>query len=113
MAKVNKPPPFDESLAAACVGKYILVGITYLDHEGNETGRQQLHGIIKTASRGGVLIALKGSSEGKTWNMPPDLRCIQKASPGRYRLHGNDETVDDPDLLASWTIQAPESPTSI
>lgn len=101
---------FDEALAASYVGKYILVGITYLDHSGKELRRQQLHGIIQSASRSGILIALKGPHEGETWNMPPDLRCIQRAKPGHYRLQATNETIDDPDLLATWTRTAPPPP---
>jgi hypothetical protein len=99
--------PFDNALAASYVGKYILVGITHLDHTGKEERRQQLHGVVKSASRTGVLIALKGQYDGETWNMPPDLRCIRKAGPGQYRLHGTQETIENPDLLATWTVQAP------
>jgi hypothetical protein len=100
-------PPFDDAVAASYVGKYILVGITYLDHTGKELRRQQLHGVIRSASRSGLMITLKGQHDGETWNMPPDLRCIQKARPGQYKLHGARETIENPDLLATWTVQAP------
>ena len=105
----NEPPPFDEQLAASYVGKYILVGITYEDHKGNELRRQQLHGIIKSASRKGIQIELKGVYEGQQWNMPPDLRGIFPANPGKYTLHMTKEVVENPDLVSTWTITEPES----
>jgi hypothetical protein len=111
MNKVNKdiePPPFDEQLAASYIGKYILIGLTYLDHKGNKLRRQQLHGIIKSATLKGIQIELKGVYEGQKWNMPPDLRGIHPAKPGKYTLHMTKEVIENPDLLSTWTITEPE-----
>ncbi|HUL06199.1 MAG TPA: hypothetical protein VLV76_07670 [Candidatus Acidoferrum sp.] len=102
-------PPFDEALAASYVGKYILVGLTFLDPYGRESQRQQLHGVILSASLDGILIELHGAHAGQTWNMPPALEAIRPAEPGRYTLHATDEVIDDPDLLASWTIRKPNT----
>ncbi|HZF36450.1 MAG TPA: hypothetical protein VE914_21840 [Candidatus Angelobacter sp.] len=99
--------PFDDELAASYVGKYILVGLTFLDPYGQECRQQQLHGVIQSASRDGILIDLRGAHAGQTWNMPPALDAIRPAEPGCYTLHETDEIVDDPDLLASWTIRKP------
>ncbi|MDH4164495.1 MAG: hypothetical protein OEW15_17675 [Nitrospirota bacterium] len=103
---MNKPP-FDEKLTASFVGKYILVGITYRDPDGQEIRRQQFHGVIKTATAKGILISLRGAYQGKSWNMPPDLRAITPAKPGKYTLHATKETIEDPDLLAKWTLTEP------
>lgn len=98
---------FDDALASSFVGKYILIGITYLDSRGTVLRQQQLHGIIRSASRSGVVVELKGSHEGETWTMPPDLRGIRTAKPGRYRLRDSNETVVDPELMVTWTRTAP------
>lgn len=37
-------PACDKELGESYAGKYILIGITYLDHKGNETQRQQMQG---------------------------------------------------------------------
>ncbi len=103
------PPPFDDDLAASYVGKYILVGLTFLDPYGRESRRQQLHGVIRSASPEGVLIELRGAHAGQDWNMPPALDAIRPAEPGRYTLHETEEVIDDPDLLASWTIRKPST----
>ncbi len=89
------------------MGKYILVGITYVDSAGEVTSRQQLHGVIESASQDGILIALGGIHEGETWNMPPMLRAIRPAKPGEYVLEMSGETIQDPDLLATWTVEQP------
>ena len=100
-------PPFDEQLAASYVGKYTLVGITYADHAGRELRRQQVHGVIESATRSGISISLRGVYEGQSWNMPPVLQSIRPAKPGKYTLHMSGETVVDPDLLATWTVTDP------
>jgi hypothetical protein len=101
------PPPFDQRIADGYLGKYILVGLTYVDHEGNETRRVQLHGVIEKAASDGITITLRGVHDGRSWNMPPDLRAISVAGPGIYTLHDTGERVENPDLLATWTIHDP------
>ena len=103
----SDPPPFDKELAASYVGKYILLGLTYEDHEGNELRREQIHGVIASAGCEGIEISPRGAREGETWNMPPDLGGIFPADPGSYRLHSTNESVRDPDLVSTWTITKP------
>lgn len=102
-------PAWDKELGESYAGKYILIGITYLDHKGNETQRQQMHGVIESASEEkGIKVQLKGVYEGKSWVMPPDQRAISKASPRIYTLHMSNEQIENPDLLSTWTIQEPD-----
>ena len=101
------PPPFDQRIADTYLGKYILVGITYLDHEGNEMHRKQVHGVVEKAAPDGITISLRGVHNGESWNMPPDLRAISTAGIGIYTLHSTGERVENPDLLASWAIHEP------
>ncbi|MCA9460713.1 MAG: hypothetical protein KC590_01150 [Nitrospira sp.] len=102
-------PEWNKDAGLAYIGKYILVGITYLDHKGNEKVRQQMHGIVESASEtDGIKINLKGVYDGKIWTMPPDQRAISEASPGTYTLHMTKEKIENPDLLAMWTMQGPD-----
>ena len=101
------PTPFDQRIANGYLGKYILVGLTYVDHEGNQTHRVQLHGVIEKAAPDGITISLRGARAGQSWNMPPDLRAVSAAGPGIYTLHDTGESVENPDLLAAWTIHEP------
>jgi hypothetical protein len=103
----DKPPPFDQELADSFVGKYILIGITYCDHTGRELRRQQLHGVIESAGPEGFKVSLRGPRAGTSWNMPPDLRSISEAPPGTYRLRETKEEIENPDLMATWTITQP------
>ena len=103
----DRIPDFDGEFADAYVGKYILVGITYFDADGNQVGSEQVHGEIESVDATGMRIALKGTREGESWNMPPDYDAISPASPGRYTLSSTGETVDDPDFVARWSVTQP------
>jgi hypothetical protein len=100
-------PELTEEFAQSIIGKYILIGIRRLDHNGVELRRQQIHGVVRSASETGILIELQGQHEGTSWTMPPDPRVISRASPGTYTLHSTGEKIENPDLLASWTINEP------
>ncbi len=100
-------PEWDEEVGKSYIGKYILVGITYRDSDGNDISKQQIHGVIETASEeDGVVIKLKGKCEGETWFMPPDQRSISEANPGTYTLRESGEEIENPDLLSTW-IEGP------
>lgn len=97
-------PKFDPVLAASYIGKYVLIGITYVDADGKPLEQEQMHGIITAATEAGITVELKGGEGGKVWNMPPDHRAISPAKPGTYTLRDTGEEIEDPDLLATWTI---------
>ena len=103
----SAPPEFDEGLARSYVGRTIIIGLTYLDHAGNLLEQRQLHGVVGSASREGILIALAGRYAGETWNMPPALESIRTAPPGEYKFRETGEVVVDPDLMATWAITSP------
>ncbi len=100
-------PEFDESSASTLTGRYILVGITYLNHDGSLNEQVQMHGVIESVTPDGVRILLRGSREGETWTMPPVLDAIKPANPGIYRLRGTSEEVENPDFLSTWTVNKP------
>src|SRR5262245_54337385 len=101
----------DQEQAASFVGKYLLIGITSLDHEGNLIEQRQFHGrIVRVNEHEGIVVKLSGS--GDEYALPPDLNFLQEAPKGEYRLHSTGEVVTDPDLLTSWTINKPESEDS-
>ncbi len=89
------------------IGKHILVGLTYEDHQGNVQSQQQIHGIIKriTEPEGIVIDQMNGDGE---FTLPPALDSLSEAPDGEYRLRSTDEVVVNPDLLGQWTITAPD-----
>jgi hypothetical protein len=98
------PSQFDIAKAAGFIGKSILIGITYLDAKGQPERKLSLHGVIQSATPEGVKVALRGEREGETWMMPPQLEFISSMQPGRYKLGESGEIVENPDLVAIWTI---------
>ena len=98
-------PPFDDRRAAALIGKYVLIGVTYYDADGRLLEQRQMHGMIVAAdAQRGIDVALKGSALGETYRLPPDLRPLQPAPPGEYRLRATGEVVTDPDLTCAWSV---------
>jgi hypothetical protein len=105
MTKPISKPRWYKKVGESYLGKYILVGITYIDHKGNETLRQQFHGVIESADKDeGIRIALKGVNEGQSWIMPPDQKSIKPAKPGVYVLKMSGEKIS-PDLVSTWTLE--------
>jgi hypothetical protein len=98
---------FDEDLADTYVGKYILVGVTYLDSFGRELERLQMHGVVEAVAADGMHIALRGLHQGETWIMPPTLESVVEAEPGTYTLNSTGELIDDPDLISTWRVTKP------
>lgn len=102
-------PGFDEQAAAGLLGKYILIGVTYLNHDGSLHEQLQMHGVIESAGPEGVKISLRGSREGESWVMPPVLDAIKPAQPGSYSLRGSGEVVESPDFVSTWNVTKPSN----
>lgn len=81
------------------IGKVLLVGITYNDKNGNVKERKQFWGTVTEADEKKILIEQKN---GEIFSVPPDLRAIEPAPKGEYRLHSTGEVVSDPDFLTTW-----------
>lgn len=97
----------DESKARDYIGKTVLIGVTYLDHEERQTGQQQWYGVISEISNArGIVVKLKHDSS--NFALPPDLSALRPAKPGEYRLRTTGEVVTDPDFLTTWTRRAPD-----
>lgn len=101
-------PPFDEAYAKSLIGKSVLIGLTYYDHNDQFLEQQQVHGIIVSADQSkGFVVELRGERQGETFKLPPDVRPFSDAHPGEYRLRSTGEVVINPDLLATWIIRKP------
>jgi BASS family bile acid:Na+ symporter len=106
---LSGPPHFDRALAERLVGKRLLIGLTYLEHDGTVIEQKQIHGrVIEASERRGVVIQLPDLT---SFRLPPDLRAIQPARRGIYQLRATGEQVVDPDYVSTWTLtrEAPEA----
>jgi hypothetical protein len=86
------------------IGKYILVGITYLDKEGNIIKMVQFDGDILEANENSSIIIKKRNSE-ELFELPPDLSFIKIADPGDYKLKSTGEIIINPDLITTLIIE--------
>ena len=87
------------------IGKTVLVGLTYVDFDGEVREQTQIHGEVVAADDvTGVVIR---QPSGEDFTLPPALDAFEPAEPGEYTLRSTGEVVTDPDLLCSWTITAP------
>ncbi len=50
-------------------------------------------------------LSLQGQRRDEQYNLPPDTRAIEIASPGEYRLRATGEVVVDPHYTAMFSIQ--------
>jgi hypothetical protein len=97
----------DQELIEKYIGKHLLIGITYLNHEGGLIEQKQMHGtIVRINESEGLVVQLDYSEE--FFALPPALHSIQEAPPGDYRLRSTGEVVSDPDYLTTWTITKPK-----
>jgi hypothetical protein len=100
-------PQLDESKAKDYVGKTVLLGVTYIDHEEQQTGQRQWYGVITEVSNAkGIVITFKNDTN--YCALPPDLSALRPAKPGEYRLRSTGEVITDPDFLTTWTRKEPD-----
>ena len=102
------PRELDSAAADVYLGKYILVGVTYVDQAGQVEHSVQMHGHVESASQEGITIALKGERDGQSWTMPADFSAISPAQPGRYQLPETGEIIENPDFICTWMVQKPK-----
>ncbi len=96
---------FDEIMAKDLIGEVILVGITYLNSDGELESQRQFSGSVLSASlEGGIKLKLGGQNDGSDYNLPPDTSCIWAADSGVYTLSERQETLKDPDYLCTWEV---------
>jgi hypothetical protein len=97
----------DQALAASYIGKHLLVGVTYLDHNEHMLEKEQFHGdIVRINEHEGIVIKLRDS--GNEFKLPPQVETLRPASPGEYQLRATGEVVVNPDLVATWTVVKPK-----
>ncbi|MCC6682186.1 MAG: hypothetical protein IT445_14895 [Phycisphaeraceae bacterium] len=84
------------------IGKSLLVGITYLDSDGEFIRQEQFWGPIAEAHKNHIVMVRNDT--GEAVSLPPE---VEEADPGEYRLRSTGEVVVDPDYLAKWEKQEP------
>jgi hypothetical protein len=104
MPRTNR---FSKKKAQEIRGKSVLVGLTYIDYRGKLLERKQFHGVaVRADKEKGIALKLHDGSE---FTPPPDLRALESAPRGEYRLHSTGEVVADPDYLCTYTVTRPDA----
>lgn len=102
MDDAKKSESLDKSLVEALVGKTMLVGMTYLDPDGEVLEQKQFFGVIENITK--EEISLRHPKTNERYSLPPDFSSCKKAEPGEYQLKSTGEVVVNPDLTALWTV---------
>jgi hypothetical protein len=84
------------------IGKHILVGLTYLDHDGNMARQIQLHGLITYV--GDSAIRFERADGAGEFAFPHDGSLAKADRAAVYTLRSSGETVTEVDFVGSWTI---------
>jgi hypothetical protein len=66
-----------------------------------------MHGVVESAAPDGIRVSLRGARDGQSWTMPPDLSAISSAAAGRYGIRETGEIIENPELIAIWTVATP------
>jgi len=95
----TRPITFEE-----LIGKVMLVGLSYLNEDGECTEQTQVWGTVDRVEGDGIYLTL---STGEEYWLPPDLSSTKRAKPGEYKIRSTGEVVVDPDFTATWNVTHP------
>ncbi len=84
------------------VGCRLLVGISYLDDEGEVSSSQQFCGRVLEVGDGVVVVERPGEPDPAV--LPADAAAYRPAATGQYRLSGTGDVVQDPDFITTWRV---------
>lgn len=102
-------PWFNEDRGRSMIGKTILVGLTSISPNGSASEVRQLVGSAEQIDQMGIRLRLEG---GDYYDLPPDLRPVDEAMPGEYRLRSTGQVVVDPDFTATWNVRLKDKRSS-
>jgi hypothetical protein len=83
-------------------GKLFLVGLTFLDKDGNLIEHYQTYGLVEELTDDGLVIIKR--PEGTVFQMPYDNKNITLAEKGEYKLKSNGQILSNPDYIMTWQI---------
>ncbi|MDQ4131110.1 MAG: hypothetical protein M3133_09000 [Actinomycetota bacterium] len=92
----------NEDRARFAMGKRVLVGLTILSADGELLEQREFAGRLVTVEPPrGLELEL---DDGTSYWLPPDVRPLEEAAPGDYRLRSTGAIERDPDYLCTWTV---------
>jgi len=97
----------DQAKIKELLGKYVIIGLTYIDSDDQVRESIQLHGRIRRVHPDDGIVIQREDKE-ETYTFPYDLAAFEAAEPGEYRLAKTGEVIHNPDYLSTWEIQKPK-----
>ena len=82
--------------------RLVLIGLTFIDSNGEVIEQYQTHGIIQELTDDGIFRILR--KDGTVFQMPYDKDTIKQAAKGEYRERSTGVIVKDPDFIMTWEI---------
>ena len=87
------------------IGRRVLVGITYVDAQGEVVEQVQFMGIVQAVD---PLVSVDTGAD-DPFTLPPEPNAFARGQPGVYTLRSPGESIVDPDYVSTWTVRAPSS----
>ena len=91
-----------EKLQTFLKGKVFLIGLTFIDQDGNVIEQYQTSGTIDELTDKGFLKFNR--SNGSIFQLTYEKRAIKKAAEGEYREKSTGNIIINPDYITTWTI---------
>jgi hypothetical protein len=88
---------------ANIIGKTVIIGFSYENSKGDIVERKQFYGkIVDITLHKGIAVLLNQSDEMRY--LPSQLKTLEVAPPGEYRLISTGEVVVNPDFITTWIV---------
>jgi hypothetical protein len=84
-------------------GRVVLLGITRLAEDGSYE-QEQFVGLASIEDQQSYALVRISCNDGEVRDYPFDVRALQRAPAGEYRLRSTGEIVKNPDFLMTWTV---------
>jgi len=91
-----------EQLREYLKGKTFLIGLTFLNKNGDLIEQFQTHGTVSELTDDGLLRIKR--NDGSIFQMPYNKDTIQQADKGEYRERTTGDIVKDPNFIMTWEI---------
>jgi hypothetical protein len=93
----------DRIEASELEGSKTLIGITRMQDD-ESYAQEQFVGIATVQDRESYCLVTIDCEDGEAGAYPFDVRTLQRAPKGDYRLRSTGQIVTDPDFLMTWIV---------
>lgn len=91
-----------QELKAFLKGKVFLIGLTFIDEDGNIIEQYQTSGIVDRLTDKRFLRFQR--NDGSVFQLPYDKSSIKEAAKGEYTEKSTGNVIINPDYITTWTI---------